>query len=349
MNPLLEDAHAVLLPAFAGLSLDDAVLRHLDGGGLSVLLGERREEYLGRRMSAERQANESAGQFRRLTETARRRAGRATIVAVDQEPGGIQRLHRLVPALPDAGEARVLSSAEIERRAAATARAARELGVNLFLAPIVDLVTGANPWLEGRHAGSDPARVAHLACSFVRGVQAAGVAATAKHFPGHPVTELDPALHEAVVPASLAALQPGIGVFREMIAAGVKAVMAGPALVPAIDDVEPSSTSRETLAYLRGPLAFDGLVISDDLDAPGILRGRSVAAAAVASLAAGADLLLVSSEAGLATITASIVAAVERGALPRERLADAARRVRAFASELDAGAQGGTQDEARHD
>lgn len=335
MNPLIQDAHAVLLPAFAGLELDDVVLSHLDNGGVSILVGENREEYVARAMSDERRANETASQFDGRAKLARRHSGGSVIVAIDQELGGIQRLHRLAPALPDLNAARGLSADEIMKRSAEVAKAARDLGVNLFLAPIIDVVTGTNPWLERRNLGVDAAEVSRIACAFVRGVQSAGVAASAKHFPGHPVTELDPALHEAVVKATLDELQPTIGVFRDVIGAGVSAVMAGPALVPAIDAIEPSSTSRHTLSFLRGELAFEGLIISDDLDAPGILRGRTIEATAVATLVAGADLLLVSSQSGLDAIVRNIVDAVNNGILTRERLAEAADRVRSLARDLN--------------
>lgn len=342
LNDLIQDAHAVLLPAFGGLELDDVVLRYLDNGGVSVLLGESREEYVARAMGDERRANETAAHFESVAGLARRHAGSGAIVAIDQELGGIQRLHRLAPALPDFEKARSLSADEITRQSAEVAMAARGLGVNLFLAPIVDVVTGINPWLERRNLGVDAAEVSRIACAFVRGVQAAGVAASAKHFPGHPVTELDPALHEAVVKATRDELQPTIGVFRDVIGAGVSAVMAGPALVPAIDAGEPSSTSHDTLSFLRGELAFEGLIISDDIDAPGILRGRTIEATAVASLVAGADLLLVSSQSGLDIIVRTIVEAVRSGALAQERLAEAAHRVRSLARNLETGRDAGT-------
>jgi beta-N-acetylhexosaminidase len=348
LTDVLRDAYAVLLPAFGGLELADNVLRYLDNGGVSVLLGESREEYVGRAMSAGRRASETAEAFISITRMARERAGSNVLVAIDQEFAGIPRLHDLVPALPSLAEALELSSDEIVHRSAVMGQAARLLGVNVFLAPIVDVVTGPNPWLHNRNLGRNPAEVSRLACSFVRGVQAAGIAATAKHFPGHPVTELDPALYEAVVKGTLEDLKPGLNVFRDVIESGVKAVMAGPALVPAVDAAQPSSTSRDTLALLRGELGFKGLIISDDIDAPGILRGRAIDATAVASLAAGADLLLLSSEAGLDHIAQAIVNAVQSGVIEHARLSEAASRVRALASELSAGSfAGGTSKQTK--
>lgn len=336
MDKLLNDAYAVLLPAFASLELNESVLRYLDNGGVSLLFGESREEYVARSMTVARRSSETAEAFRTAVDEARQRTRAPLLIAVDQELGGIERLHDLVPSMPSAAPAVDVRSSEIAACSYTMARAARSLGVNLFLAPIVDVVTGENPWLKGRHLGSDECEVSRIACAFVRGAQEAGVAATAKHFPGHPVTKLDPALHEAVVEGSMQDLQPTLNVFRDLIEGGVKAIMAGPTLVPALDPVQPSSTSRRTLAFLREELRFQGLIISDDLDAPGILRGRPIAEVAVASIAAGADLLLLSSEAGLDDIAQAIVSAVHKGMIEVGRLSDAANRVRALAIELDA-------------
>ncbi len=339
MSELLRDAYGVLLPAFDRLELDEEVLGFLDNGGVSILLGESREEYVARSMSEHRRADETAEAFRNVVAQARARAGGSMLVAVDQELGGICRLHDLSPALPSAEEAHGMSEEAIATRSNATAMAARKLGVNLFLAPIVDVVTGENPWIEGRHLGPEASESSRIARAYIRGVQAAGVAATAKHFPGHPVTPLDPALHEATVSASMEELQPSLSVFRDVIAEGVVAVMAGPALVPAVDALQPASTSRDTLSLLRDALGFTGLIISDDLDTPGIHRGRSIEQTAIASLAAGADLLLLSSKAGLEQVARAIVAAVEDGTILPARLAEAATRVRKLAVELDTLAQ----------
>ena len=103
-----EDAHTVLLPAFDGLTLSDATRRCLDRGGVSILLGESRAEYVARRMSDERKASESVEAFRRVTAEARSRSG-MLLTAVDQEPAGICRLEGLVPAFPGAESLRKMA------------------------------------------------------------------------------------------------------------------------------------------------------------------------------------------------------------------------------------------------
>ncbi len=324
-------AYSVLLPAFAGLELDDAVRRYLQRGGVSILLGESRDEYLARNMSFERRRRETQAHFMGIAEQVTAYAGSPVLVAVDQELGGIQRLHRLVPGMPTADELKGLSAEAIEARSYEMASSARVMGVNLFLAPIVDVVTGTNPWLHNRTLGTDWVEVSRIACAFIRGVQRAGVIATAKHFPGHYQTEHDPAVALASVPGSVQDLEQGLGVFRDVIAAGVQAIMPGPAVFPALDPLQSASTSEKVIGLLRDHLGFGGLIISDDLDAVSILRGNSIADTAINALNAGAHLLLVSSESGLDDLAQAIIAAAENGRLDRSQLLRAAEKVRDLA------------------
>ena len=330
-DELQRAARSVLMPAITGLALDEPVRRHLQGGGLSVLLGETRDEYLARRMSFERRRKETDAQFSAIAREAALCAEAPVLIAVDQELGGIQRLHSLVPGMPASAELTHMSTEDVESRSYEMASSARVMGVNLFLAPIVDVVTGVNPWLHQRNLGSDPAEVARIACAFIRGVQRAGVIATAKHFPGHPQLEQDPAVERVTVADDPAALSDGLDVFRQVIAAGVGAIMPGPAVFPALDPYRSASTSGAVIGLLRDALGFEGLIVSDDLDAVSILRGNSIADTAVAALNAGAHLLLVSAEAGLDDISRAIVNAVINGGLDAQRLLAAAHKVRAQA------------------
>jgi beta-N-acetylhexosaminidase len=329
----LRDAHAVLFPAFDSLTLDDHLRRHLAGGGVSLLLGESREEYLARAMSSARRAGEGTDDFLSLAALAHQEAG-DVLLAVDQELAGIQRLHGLVPALPSLDAARDMSDAALARACQATAAAARDLGVNLFLAPIADVRTGGlHPWLDGRTLGPNATEVARLASAYVRGVQRAGVAATAKHFPGYPALALDPAIAEARLAASRSDLAPGLDVFRAVVRAGVRAVMLGPAVVEALDPGRPASLSPAVVDLLRGELGFAGLAITDDLDARATLLDRTLADAAVLALLAGAELLMLAAGSHLPAVVRAIVRAVEAGELPAETLARAAAKVRAVAAD----------------
>ncbi|MFH5774529.1 glycoside hydrolase family 3 N-terminal domain-containing protein [Paracoccus sp. NGMCC 1.201697] len=322
------DAYAVLLPAIDDLTLTDPLARFLDEGGRAFLIGETRDEYVGRAMSEARRATETADVICNLTQQIHDRAGPA-LIALDQEPGGICRLHGLVAELPV--DLNSTSTAEIECIAFDIAAAARGMRVTMFLSPVLDVVTGRNPWLTGRTLGTDPDQVARIGAAFIRGVEKAGVVVCAKHFPGHHDIDGDPAIEVATVSGRAGDLDPGRIPMRAAIDAGARAMMTGPALVPGMDPVMPSSLSAPTIAALRG-MGFAGLVVSDDLDAIGTLRGeRDVAGAAVAALAAGSDLLLLSAANDLRDIRARILAAVADGSLPEARLAEAAARVRALA------------------
>ncbi len=333
---VVRDAHAVFLPAIDESTLPDHLADHLAGGGTSVLLGESRQEYVARAMAQRRRSTETRRWFSEMTSDIRARAGGRALVAVDQELGGIQRLHGLVTALPALFEAVATDQGAIEAVAARLAEECVALGVNVVLSPIVDVVTGTNPWLEGRTISSDAGTVREIATGFVRGLQRSGqVAATAKHFPGHPRVPLDPAVDErAAVEAGLAEIEPSLDTFRAVIGAGVRVVMTGPALVPALDSERAASRSVAVVDALRSELGFRGVILSDDLDAPGILRGGTLEDAVVEALVAGVDWLLVAGTPHLPDLVAAAVDAARDGRLDAGRLTEAARAVRSLTDDL---------------
>lgn len=323
-------AHAVLLPAFDHWDLDPVMEPFLNGGGCSLLVGESRDEYVGRRMRQERRAAETSDLFRdRLGRLGARTDG--FIVAVDEELAGIRRLEGLVPDLPPLSEALAMPPAALEAACFENAAAARELGVTMYLAPIVDVVDGTNPWLERRTLGKDAEVVARLAAAYVRGVQRAGIAAAAKHFPGFNHLPLDPALTDVVLETEPELLNAHANTFAEVIAAGTRAIMVGPAAVRAIDPINAACVSPAVVSMLREQFGFKGLVISDDLDAPATARGMSLIDTAVAALNAGADLLLVGGGPHLRELSEGLINAVGSGRLSEQRLLDAAERVTSMA------------------
>jgi beta-N-acetylhexosaminidase len=326
------DAHAVLLPAFDTTTLTGSVKQFLENGGCSILLGESREEYVAREMTEERKAAETAGTILRVTREAADLVG-DLLVAVDQELGGICRLHRLVPPFPPAEDLVSHDAGSIARIAGSVASAARALGVNCFLAPILDVVTGQNPWLSGRTWSADPHVVARLSSAYIRGVQAAGVAATAKHFPGFHSIALDPAVEPgARVTEPADSFEPGFIPFADAIRNGVEIVMVGPAVVEAFDARRPASLSPRVVGMLRREFGFQGVVLTDDLDSRATMRDRPVVEVTVDALNAGSDyLLLAAIDDQLQRVVDAICDAVEEGDLAEERLAEAAARVRALA------------------
>lgn len=332
---LLRAAHAVLFPATAETTLDASLRRFFAAGGRSLLLGETRDEYVARRMGGARVAGETPAGLRALTAEVAELAGRPVLVAADVELGGIERFPHLTAALPTRAEVALLTDAALAERCAATATTLRALGVNVSLAPIVDLLDASNAWLDGRHWGADPALTARLAAVYVEAFERSGIATTVKHFPGHTGLATDPAIEDdAVVPGDRAVAEAALEPFRVAVAAGASCVMTGPGTVVAYDAEHPALLSRAVVDALRTDLGFTGLVISDDLDAAAVLRDRTIGEAAVLAIDAGNDLLMVAASNDLTALATALVDAVESGTVARARLLDAAARVGALATEL---------------
>ena len=335
MTSLRRDAHAALFPVITSLSLDDRCLRFLDSGGCSILFGESPAEYASGRMSSERILEETSDRWQRLISNARARAD-GLLAAVDADISAVHRLHELTPPLPALAVAQAMLPEALEEVAYAVGQAAFHLGVNLVLSPTADVVTGPNPWLTGRTLGPDIETVSRMVVPYIRGLQRAGVAATLKHFPGHPTLTGHPAMEMATVPGGWDAMTPMLEPFRAGIAAGARAVMMGPAVFEATDPPVAGSISPQLMTLLRRELDFGGLVMTCDIDHPSTLLQDGVAATVVAALCAGADLVLLSPNAAktMPSIVNAICKAVETGRLDRERLQAAAAAVRQLASRL---------------
>ncbi|MFC8826924.1 glycoside hydrolase family 3 N-terminal domain-containing protein [Streptomyces sp. NPDC057137] len=331
MSDTVRDAHAILFPAIPDLSLRPWMLTLLQAGTVAVLCGESREEYVAREMTQQRQSSESAGDVSGFISQVRNAANAPVLVAVDQEPWGTRRLHRLVPSFPAPADYRGLSDEEIRESAATVASAALALGVNTFLSPVLDVLRGPNPWLEGRTLPGGHDEVARVAAAVVQGMQGAGVLCVAKHFPGFPSLTLDPALEDTSMAAESSHLNDLVP-FRGVVDAGVGAVMTGPAVVSAVDASQPASTSPAVMDLLRRHLGFEGLVVSDELDAPGILHGRTLCETTFASLQAGVELLLVPGGPELLDLAAQVADRCRRDSSFASIVSQAARKARNVAA-----------------
>ena len=211
----------------------------------------------------------------------------------------------------------------------ATAVEGRALGIHIVYGPVLDVNNNpANPVINVRSFGEDPAWVSRLGAAFVRGVQDNGMIATGKHFPGHGDTDVNSHLALPVVTASRARLDSvELPPFRASIAAGVGAIMTFHGSMPALDSSgAPGTLSVAVLTgLLRKEMGFRGLIISDAMDMRGVLdRYGSVEAAKLAVLA-GAD-ILIQPENVTQTIDA-LVSGVTEGRIPRERIDAAVRRI----------------------
>lgn len=326
MDELTRLAHRVVMGAFAGPVLPSWVARRLDAGLGSVCL-------FGSNV-------ESTSQLGALT-AAMREVSADLLVATDEEGGDVTRLHMRAGS-PHPGNA-ALGAADDEALTSAVASAiGAELvgvGVDLDLAPSVDVNSNpANPVIGVRSFGAEPSSVARHAGAWVTGLQAAGVAACVKHFPGHGDTAVDSHLGLPAVDVPLDVLRSRELVpFAVAIQAGAISVMTSHVVLPAIDPVRPATLSPAVLDLLRGDLGFDGLVVSDALDMKGASAGRGEPAAAVLALIAGCDLLCLGAdkEAGVVdAVVAEIVAAVRAHTVSETRLAEAAGRVRSAGAQV---------------
>lgn len=210
-----------------------------------------------------------------------------------------------------------------------TGREAMAVGINTVFAPSVDVNNNpANPVINTRSFGEDPAQVAAMSAAFVRGVQSAGAVATAKHFPGHGDTDTDSHLALPVVKSSRARLdQVELMPFRAAIAADVQAVMSAHIALPAIGkDSTPATLRKDVLTgLLRDTLGFKGVAYTDALSMEGIGAGYTVEKSSVAAVKAGADVLLKPTDVHRAIN--AVVAAVESGEIPVARIDASVRRI----------------------
>jgi beta-N-acetylhexosaminidase len=268
--------------------------------------------------------------------TAALRSGRPdALIAIDEEGGDVTRLdHRTGSPYPGNAALGAVDDVGLTRGVyAAIGSDLAAAGVNLDLAPTVDVNTADdNPVIGTRSFGASTALVARHASAAVAGLQSAGVAACAKHFPGHGATVTDSHLALPVVDASLELLRErDLPPFAAAIAAGTQAIMTAHIRVPLLTGADPATFSHRTLVdLLRDEYGFQGAIVTDALEMKGAAAAAGgVPQAAVRALAAGADLLCIGAqvdEALTSAVAAEIVRAVEDGRLPLSRLTDAVAR-----------------------
>lgn len=240
---------------------------------------------------------ESPAQVREL---AREAAGLGRLgpawVSVDQEGGRVARLKAPFTEWPPAvAVGRAGDEGLAARFGAALAAELRAVGITLDFAPVLDVLTNPANSVIGDRAISDRAPdVARLGRAIVRALQAGGVAACAKHFPGHGDTSADSHDTLPVIEHPAERLREVEFVpFRAAIEEGVAAVMTGHLLVPALDETAPATWSRIIVEqWLRRTLGHDGLVITDDLGMRAVSDHLPVPEAAVRAVAAGHDVVL---------------------------------------------------------
>jgi beta-N-acetylhexosaminidase len=261
-----------------------------------------RPDYIRRRLRARETAGVilfgrnggDAAHWRRLTRSIQDAAGGSALVMVDQEGGDIRTVSFAGPA---AGQASQAAAQQVQSAAHEAAEQLRGVGVNVNLAPVADVAErgGVPSVMDGRAFAGGPEEVAAATRASIRGMRAARVAATAKHFPGLGGSQVNTDDAPATIPGEI---DGDLVPFEAAIAARVQLVMLSHALYPALDADAIASQSRAiTTGLLREQLGYDGVVVTDSMEAQAVLARSGVAEASVRSLRAGADLILLTGSA----------------------------------------------------
>lgn len=267
------------------------------------------------------------------------------LIATDEEGGIVSRLGARAGS-PHVGAAMLgrVDDVDATRNVGAAIGAdLRASGIDVDLAPVVDVNSNPNnPVIGVRSFGADPDLVARHAVAYAEGLQSTGVAATAKHFPGHGDTAVDSHVGLPRVDAPLEVLrQRELAPFEAAVRAGVRAVMTAHVILPALDPSRPATISAPVLSLLRDELGFDGVIMTDALDMGAIRDTIGLGEGCVQALLAGADLLGLGNPVLGATnpdkdvqvfteARTALQRAVDEDRLPVERLEEAAARIDAL-------------------
>lgn len=254
--------------------------------------------------------------------------------AIDQEGGVVARLLSGATVFPgNMALGAADRPAYARRAAAATAQEMLELGLNMNLAPVLDVNNNpGNPAIGVRSYGEDPELVATMGGEAISASQSAGVLATAKHFPGKGDVTVDSHIDLPSVPHSRDRLNAvELVPFKAAIAAGVGAIMTAHVTFPAIEPEPflPATMSRNVLCgLLRQELGFKGIIITDDLFMGAVSKRYGLGEAAIRAIVAGADIVLMCHDPDEQAIAVKAIwEAARSGRIPKERIESSARRV----------------------
>ncbi|WP_233359091.1 glycoside hydrolase family 3 protein [Thermomonospora amylolytica] len=306
----------LFVPTFADRADAERMIRRYHVGGFIYFPGNARDPV----------------QTARLSNALQRASEIPLLLGVDEEQGLVTRLPYLTKFPGNMALGATAQPGLAREAARVTGTELRALGINQNYAPVADVnVNPANPVIGVRSFGSDPALVSQMLGGAVQGYQDAGVAATAKHFPGHGDTDVDshtglPVIRHTRQEWERLDAPP----FQAAVRQGVDAIMTAHIVVPGLDDSgDPATMSRTVLTgLLRQKLGYRGVIVTDSLQMAGARQKYGATQAAVRAVQAGADQLLMPPN--LAGAHAAVVSAVRRGAITRQRLDESVTRILAL-------------------
>ncbi|WP_337099306.1 beta-N-acetylhexosaminidase [Paenibacillus sp. YIM B09110] len=253
-------------------------------------------------------------------------------LSVDQEGGKVNRLPKSFVGIPTA---KSIGAADNDSYTGAVSQAIglalKSLGFNMDFAPVLDINSNPNnPVIGSRSFGSNADSVIRHGIGTMEGLRSNHIAAVVKHFPGHGDTSVDSHLELPVVGKSLSELEQfELLPFKEAIAQDADAVMVAHLLIPSIDDTNPASLSKEIITgLLRDELGYDGVVMTDDMTMGGIINHHDIGEAAVRSIQAGTDIVLVGHDNGMQNkVYNALKASADSGELSKEKIDEHVHRI----------------------
>jgi beta-N-acetylhexosaminidase len=303
---------------------------------ISSFSGTVRPEYIRRRLRARETAGvilfgANGGEppvWRRLTRSLQRAAGARALIMVDQEGGDIRTVDHVGPT---SGQPFQGPPDSVRRAARAAGRGLRAVGVNVNLAPVTDVPRAGSAMATRSFADSERDIAARTRAS-IRGLREGRVAATAKHFPGLGGATVNTDDGPSTVRTPIAR---DLAPFRAAIDEAVPLVMLSHASYPELDARRIASQSRAIVTgLLRRRLGFEGVIVTDSLEAAAVLARSGVAEAAERSIRAGADLILTTGSASWNEVFPRLLAEARDDPAFRERIRESAARVLALKRSL---------------
>jgi beta-N-acetylhexosaminidase len=295
-----------------------------------ALIQRVRQGRVGGVIAFNKDANKLKADIATLQQAARAGDSPPLLVMIDQEGGDVKRLPQGPPNASPAQLGQSGDEGQARDQGEATGSYLRGLGLNVDLAPVLDV---AHPntagTIKSRTFGSDPAVVTKIGVAFAQGLQDGGVVATPKHFPGLGRATVNTDERPTDIAATSEQLQADLEPFKAAIAADARMIMVSTASYPTLGSEKQAAFSAGIVSgLLRDQLGFDGVVITDDLEAPSVTDTTSPVVAASSAIKAGDDLLLYGRSAGASDRAfSSLVSEVKAGNLNRSLFQDAYDRI----------------------
>jgi beta-N-acetylhexosaminidase len=274
----------------------------------------------------------SPGELKSMTAAMDKAYGGTPVICVDQEGGDVRVLPWTGPeqAAPDQAAA-----GTVREDAQQAGRALRAAGMNVTLAPVADVPSVDGAALAGRAFSRDPAAASKAVVDAIGGWHAAGVATTAKHFPGLGGATVNTDDGSSTIRRTREEMQADLAPFRAAIAAGTEFVMASHATYPALDGLHIASQSPAIIdGLLRHDLGYDGVVMTDSLEAAAVQATGDIEQAAVASLQAGVDMILTTGRGSYSRVYRALLERAKSDPEFRAKVRASAARVLAAQSSL---------------